>query len=176
MLSWLRPIYRSKLSPANTHPSGGMSSSLCPQIWTENKVESFQARPPSSLLANNPALEAIEVIASTSTWYFWDPLAFWALLGLLLCPDCKQPLSPDCWAKLPRRIATLVGIQLLLSRQYRCKECKSSEAPILCTPAASDVDSCLATILCNAAEYPFCTEEYLESLERLQLQLCCTIE
>jgi hypothetical protein len=142
--------------------------SLCLQTWSGNSVESFQAQPPSSLLVNSPALEATEAIASCCTWTFWDPLAFWMLIGTLLCPECVNPLTTDSWAKLPRRITGLLGIELLLSKQYRCKGCKVSESSFFLT--AIPACSLLSNLFCVLYIVTFCICNWAVPRPQLHMQ------
>lgn len=68
-----------------------------------------------------------EVIAATSSWFFWDPQAmFAALRDKLTCPKCNKPgLSQDGWSKLPRKVHDISGLVLLQSRCLACKGCAS---------------------------------------------------
>ena len=88
---------------------------------------------PESLVLSLPTLT--EWLAFLCRWHLWDPLAlFPQLRDSLCCPACGKAgvLTADGWADLPRKVADLTGLILLLSRKLKHQDCPSAGGKLSC--------------------------------------------
>ena len=98
--------------------------------WRAGKAADFLHRPSGKWLwdyAKRGVLPTLqEIIACQILWFIWDPTAFWEPLRTKLkCPSCGSILECSGWMKLPRKVLTASGFELLYSRYYRCTKCRA---------------------------------------------------